>query len=518
MLIVLDGFGIGKGSPYNAIANAKMPFYKGLLSKYPHSQLLTHGPAVGLPDGVMGNSEVGHMTMGAGRILYQDLTRISKSIADASFFKNEALLKTLKAGAASSGRVHLMGLLSDAGVHSHMDHLLSLLDLCVELQVPQVFVHAFLDGRDTPPDSSPRYLEQLQKHPTFQPQGQGATLAAIASLSGRYYAMDRDQRWERIQKAYDTLTGQVAAQPNDPIEAVAQAHAADPKGDEFVDPRLLDDEGSIRDGDSVVFFNFRSDRARQISAAFTEPDFKGFARKAMPKLSGFAAMTTYDAKLTHLDVAFGPQSLENIFGKILEDRKLTQFRIAETEKYAHVTFFFNGGREAPFAGEERLLVPSPKDVPTYDLKPEMSAFEVAKGARSRIESKTPDFLLMNFANADMVGHTGNYEAAVRAMEALDKCLSEVVGAAQKADMHTLITADHGNAEEMCDENEKPHTQHTLNPVPALWIAPNTANAPKRSRKALNDGGLSDIMPTLCELMGLPIPPEVTGHSLLPEIT
>lgn len=524
ILIVLDGFGIGKDSPFNAIGNARMPFYREISSKYPHSQLITHGNAVGLPDGVMGNSEVGHMTMGAGRIIYQDLSRISKSIENRSFFRNSVLRHTIEAGAKASGRVHFMGLLSDGGVHSHIDHLLALLDLATELKVPQISVHCFLDGRDTPPDSSIRYLTKLLSHPAFSSgsgPGTPSTRATIATVIGRYWAMDRDHRWDRIRRAYLAMTGQQAAfassgltRPEHPaVTAIRKSHEGG-KTDEFIDPVLLDSGAAMKDGDSVVFFNYRSDRAREITGALALKDFSEFDRGRGFHASAFAGMTVYDRSLP-IPAAFPPQSLQNIFGEWLEKHELLQFRTAETEKYAHVTFFFNGGREKPFEGEERLLIPSPKDVPTYDLRPEMSAFEVARHAAARIESRRDDFVLMNFANADMVGHTGNYEAAVRAMEALDQCLSQVVGASQRAGYHCLITADHGNAEEMCDSQGRPHTQHTLNPVPAIWIAPNTAIAPRSSRVALQDGTLEDVMPTLCSLMNLPIPSEVTGKSLLP---
>jgi 2,3-bisphosphoglycerate-independent phosphoglycerate mutase len=508
----LDGFGIGKESRFNAIANAKMPFFRDLWARYPHSQLLTHGPYVGLPEGVMGNSEVGHMTLGAGRIIYQDLTRISKAIADGEFKRNPVIRKTLEAGAHETGRVHLLGLLSDGGVHSHLDHLLALLDLCQELRIPEVLIHCFLDGRDTPPDSSAGYVQQLLRHPIFQP---GSPCSArIASVMGRYYAMDRDKRWDRVQKAFEVLTGAVAAAPQlSPLHAIEASHRAG-KTDEFVEPVLLDPSGAIRDGDSAFFFNFRSDRARELSGALWLSEFAEFAIRAKPRLSAFAGMTNYDKSLG-LPFAFGPQNLEHLFGEWLESRQLRQFRIAETEKYAHVTFFFNGGREAPFVGEDRVLIPSPKDVATYDLKPEMSAPAVAEEAAARLRTGRYDFLLMNFANADMVGHTGNYAAAVRAMEALDSCLQVVIGTAQKEGYHVLLTADHGNAEEMVDCRGRIHTQHTLNPVPALWVAPGTAIAPKKTRKPLRDGGLQDVMPTLCELMGLDVPPECTGKSLLP---
>lgn len=511
VLIVLDGFGIGKESPFNAIANAKMPFYREISTKYPSSQLLTHGRAVGLPDGVMGNSEVGHTTMGAGRIVYQDLTRISKAIHDKEFPKNEVIRRTLEAGAGKTGRVHLMGLLSDGGVHSHLDHLKALLDLCMEMRVPEVFVHCFMDGRDTAPNSGTRFMQALLKHPAFA--ADSPTKAKIATVIGRYFAMDRDKRWDRVEKAYDAMTGQMAPRGTTAVEVIDASHKAG-KTDEFIEPTLLTADGAVREGDSLFFFNYRSDRAREISSAFLLPDFDGFKRKVWPKLSAFAGMTSYDKNMP-LPFAFGPQNLNNIFGQWLEMRGLKQLRIAETEKYAHVTFFFNGGREAPFVGEERILVPSPKDVPTYDLKPEMSAFQVAQEAANCLRQKKFDFVVMNFANADMVGHTGNYAATVKAMEALDQCLATVVGAAQAEGYHVLITADHGNAEEMLDCDGHIHTQHTLNPVPAIWIAPGTAIAPKSERRALNDGGLQDVMPTLCDLMGLPLPNEVTGKSLRP---
>jgi 2,3-bisphosphoglycerate-independent phosphoglycerate mutase len=512
-LIVLDGFGIGKDSPFNAISNARMPFYRQLIQKYPHSELITHGEAVGLPEGVMGNSEVGHMTLGAGKVIFQDLTRISKSIQTGAFFKNPVLRSTIEAGAKQNGRVHLMGLLSDGGVHSHLDHLLALLDLCAQLGVPRVSVHCFLDGRDTPPDSAPHYLQKLLQHPTFRPDQK--TQAQIASISGRYWAMDRDKRWERIQKAYAAMTGQIeiTATPS-PLEIVQHSYSLG-KTDEFVEPVLLAKEGAIQTGDGVIFFNFRSDRAREISLALIAPDFDGFDRGNRPKLSAFSGMTSYDPQFTHMTVAFPPQSFENIFGEWLEKKKLSQLRIAETEKYAHVTFFFNGGRELPYKGEDRILIPSPKDVPTYDLKPEMSAFQIAAQATAEIQKQKHDFILMNFANADMVGHTGNYEAALKAIEFLDQCLAQVIGAAERSGYHVLLTADHGNAEEMRDSQNRIHTQHTLNPVPAIWIAPNSSIAPKTSRIRLRDGSLRDVMPTLCQLMHLDIPEQVTGASLLP---
>ncbi len=516
ILIVLDGFGIGKDSPFNAIQNAKMPFYRKLLAKYPHSQIITHGEAVGLPAGVMGNSEVGHMTMGAGRTIYQDLSRISNAIQKKEFAQNLALRQTLEAGAQNSGRVHLMGLLSDGGVHSHIDHLLALLDLCADLRIPRVSVHPFLDGRDTPPDSAPDYLRKLLAHPTFTGSAQTSTQAEIATIMGRFWAMDRDQRWDRISRAYDAFTGLPPHFTEGDVFQWVQKSYALGQTDEFVEPVVLSPHATMKEGDSIVFFNFRADRARQLTRVFVDSQFQGFERKIHFMPSAFAGLTTYDQTLPNVRVAFPPQSFTNILGEWLEKKKLQQFRIAETEKYAHVTFFFNGGREKPFQGENRLLIPSPKDVLTYDLKPEMSAYTVAQEAAVRIHSGQYDFLLMNFANADMVGHTGNYAASLQAIEALDTCLEKVISTAEKSGYHVLVTADHGNAEEMRDAQGRLHTQHTLNPVPALWVSPNSANAPQSNRRPLRDGNLADVMPTLCELMGLEIPPEVTGVSLLPK--
>jgi 2,3-bisphosphoglycerate-independent phosphoglycerate mutase len=505
-LIVLDGFGIGKDSPFNAIKNAKMPFYKDLVAKYPHSQILTHGNVVGLPDGVMGNSEVGHMTMGAGRIIYQDLTRISLSIQNKDFFKNPVLRKTIETGAKKTGRVHLMGLLSDGGVHSHIDHLFALIELCAEIGVPSVSIHVFLDGRDTPPHSSATYVKKLLEHPLVKDQKNSKTKIILSTLSGRYWAMDRDKRWDRVEKAYKTLSGQVEAVSESPFEIIEKSHK-DGKSDEFLEPVLLNQDGAIQKDDAIIFFNYRADRAREI--------VQEILKHAETKPSAFAGMAEYDKSISGIEAAFKPQSTSNIFAEIVEGKGLSQLRIAETEKYAHVTYFFNCGREQPFKKEDRVLIESPKDVATYDLKPEMSAPAVADETAMRIQSGKYDFMLLNFANADMIGHTGNYEAAVKSMEALDICLAQAVGACQKSGYHVLLTADHGNCEEMRDSEGRIHTQHTLNPVPAIWVAPNTAIAPQSARTALKDGTLADIMPTLCDLMKLPLPKEVTGKSLLP---
>lgn len=504
ILMVLDGFGIANPSPSNAVLNAKMPFYRSLLAKYPHSRLTTHGEAVGLPHGVMGNSEVGHMTLGAGRIIYQDLMLVSKSIENRSFFQNKVLRNTIIEGSKKTGRVHLMGLLSDGGVHSHIDHLLALLDLCTQLSVPHVSVHAFLDGRDTPPDSSPGYFETLLKHPAFSDTS-SKTTAIIATLMGRYWAMDRDKRWDRVQRAFDTLTGRVESHEDlNPIAAVKKSYSAG-KTDEFVEPVLLKSSGAIQPGDSVIFFNFRADRARELTSALTKqiPEITN----SCPGLSAFAGMTVYDVKF-NLPAAFGHLEHKNIFPKALENLGLKQLRIAETEKYAHVTFFFNGGQEKAHIGEDRLLIPSPKEVPTYDLKPEMSAAAVAQNASEKISIGIYDFILLNFANPDMVGHTGIYPAVIKALEFLDGCIKQVIETALKQGYHILLTADHGNAEEMTDAEGKPHTQHTLNPVQLIWISPEEANT------EMKNGTLADIAPTLCTIMNITQPSEMTGHTLL----
>jgi len=507
MLIVLDGFGNGPDSPYNAIANARKPFFRTLLERYPVSQLLTHGQAVGLPQGVMGNSEVGHQTMGSGRVLYQDLTRISRDIETKAFYDLPKLKAHFKTTLSQNGRIHLMGLLSDGGVHSTLEHLFALLTLTEELKAPEVYVHAFLDGRDTPPDSGLKYIEALENHSAFK-----RGIAHIATMSGRYYAMDRDTRWERVEKTYKVMTGESAVVSNlTPLQALERSYALK-VSDEFFEPMLFNQKGIVRSQDGLMFFNYRSDRARELTAAFVNYEFSHFKRPNL-KLSSFLGMTQYDSK-SNAPFLYGPQNQTNLMGAWLEKHNRSQMRIAETEKYAHVTFFFNGGRELPFIGENRILIPSPKDIATYDLKPEMSAYEVSTAASHALESNTPDFTVMNFANADMVGHTGNYEAAVRAIETLDRCLSQVVGVAHARGVHTLITADHGNAEQMCDDHDKIHTQHTLNPVPLVYVEPGSSLAPKTSLKKLRDGTLADLMPTLLNLMQLPIPEEVEGKSLL----
>lgn len=506
-LIVLDGFGDGPNTPHNAILNAHMPYYKELSKKFPRAQLMTCGEAVGLPAGVMGNSEVGHMNMGAGRIVYQELTRINKAIRDGEFKRNAEINKTIEAVQKAGGRLHLMGLLSDAGVHSHLDHLKALIELASE-KVP-VTVHVFTDGRDTPPTSGLGYTKQLgeflQKYPG----------AVVGSVSGRYFAMDRDNRWDRVEKAYNAITGQSARHAQTKGNGLAAAvkviedSYAKEVTDEFIVPVSIEPEGGrgrVADGDGIVFYNFRADRARELTRAFTEDGFKEFDTGARPKLSRYLCLTQYDKNFP-LPVAYPPQNLSHILPDILEENGLAQFRIAETEKYAHVTFFFNGGREKPYSHEDRLLIPSPKDVPTYDLKPEMSAFEVADAVTAKLQKGEAHFVLLNFANPDMVGHTGNYDAAVRALVAVDKCLDKVVSAALKSGYDVIITADHGNVEEMHDNHDEPHTQHTLNPVPVHYIS-------NKHKYRIKDGILADLAPTILDIMGIQKPAEMTQKSLL----
>lgn len=525
VLIILDGFGIGKNSPFNAIKNANMPFYKDLVKNYPHSQLLTHGESVGLPPGFMGNSEVGHMTMGAGRVVYQDLSRISHSIKTGDFFKIQHLIDGIQFGAQKTGRVHLLGLFSDGGVHSHLDHLYALIEHCFNLKVPEIILHLITDGRDSPPHLSIHYLDQLFSHPllaSIKSEKIGTSPPTsrirVGSVMGRFFAMDRDSRWDRVSQAYFALTGQISESPAKTYSEIkkflSNQHSAK-VSDEFITPTLLDSRSCVQEGDSVVFYNFRADRAREITRAFMELDFKEFDRKNKLNLSSFLSMTRFDVTFKEVKCIFPPQNLNHIFAELLESRQLKQLRLAETEKYAHVTFFFNGGKEKPHRGEDRVLIPSSRDVATYDLKPEMSAKEIADRATESLNKKYYDFILINFANADMVGHTGNYAAVIKAMEDLDQCLGKVIGACQKNGYQVILTSDHGNAEEMRDHLGRIHTQHTLNPVPAIWISPSNDIVPKKHRMRLKDGTLADLMPTLCQLMALPTPGEVTGKSLLP---
>jgi len=504
LLMILDGWGINPAGEHNAVALASTPNMDRLQSEYPSTRLEASGMSVGLPEGQMGNSEVGHLNIGAGRIVYQDLTRITKAIADGSFFRNPALLDCIARTRLSGGRLHLAGLLSDGGVHSHNTHLYALLELARREGLEEVFVHCFLDGRDTPPQSALGYVAELEQE--IKKIGVGR----IATVMGRYYAMDRDNRWERVERAYAAM---VRGEGNASASALAAVEASYAEGvnDEFVIPSVIFEGavpvGTVRDGDGFIFFNFRSDRAREITRAFNDPGFNGFNRQSTTSLASFVCMTEYDESFG-LPMAFAPEQLRHLLGGVLSEAGLHQLRIAETEKYAHVTFFFNGGNETPFPGEDRVLIPSPKDVPTYDLKPEMSALGVTDELLARIEQDRYDFIVLNYANADMVGHTGVQDAAVRAIAAVDECLGRVVEKVLSKGGALLITADHGNAESMVDENGTPHTAHTCNPVPLVLVDDTRRTA------SLRPGVLADIAPTVLELLGIPQPAEMTGRSLL----
>jgi len=503
-LVILDGWGIAECTDSNAACRARTPKLSEFFRHFPHTTLNASGMAVGLPEGQMGNSEVGHLNIGAGRIVYQDLTRISKSIADGDFFKNPAFLKTLGEVRRSGGKLHLMGLLSDGGVHSHISHVTALVELARSEGLEDVCIHAFLDGRDTPPKSGAGYIAALEKELSR------IGLGRVATVIGRYYAMDRDNRWDRVQKAYRAMTAAEGQVHSSSAEAIAAAYA-DNQTDEFVEPRVIktgdSPPGTVDDGDAIIFFNFRSDRAREITRAFTQEEFSGFHREKSPALASFLCMTEYDETF-HLPVAYPPAELPNILSTVLARSGKRQLRIAETEKYAHVTFFFNGGNEEPFPLEERVLIPSPTEVATYDQKPEMSAPEVTDEVVRRVQTGRYDFIVLNFANPDMVGHTGIMDAAVRAMEVVDTCVGRVVDAVLKAGGSLLITADHGNCERMVDATGEPHTAHTSDPVPCLLI-----ESGHRDRR-LREGILADIAPTVLELLGLPKPSEMTGSSLI----
>ena len=503
-LIILDGWGYREQSESNAILNANTPFWDQIWSEKPHTLIATSGMAVGLPDGQMGNSEVGHMNLGAGRIVYQNFTRITKDIEEKTFYDNAALCNAVDTAVEKNGAVHLLGLLSPGGVHSHEDHIVAAIELAERRGARKVYVHAFLDGRDMPPRSAQPSLEKLES--TLREKGIGR----IASMVGRYYAMDRDNRWDRVEAAYDLLTqakGQYQA--SDPVKALQEAYARD-ENDEFVSTTYLqasgDESAQISDNDAVLFMNFRADRARELTRAFVDADFTGFARKKTPTLADFVMLTEYAADI-NTSCAYPPSDLPNSLGEYMQTLGKTQLRIAETEKYAHVTFFFSGGREALYDGETRELIPSP-DVATYDLKPEMSAPEVTDKLVDAIKSGEYDLVVCNYANGDMVGHTGKYDAAVKAAECLDQCISKVAAALEEVNGQGLITADHGNAEQMSDpKSGQAHTAHTTTPVPLVYLG-------ERSLTLSDNGKLSDVAPTLLELMDLQIPDEMTGTSLI----
>ncbi|HEY9900682.1 MAG TPA: 2,3-bisphosphoglycerate-independent phosphoglycerate mutase, partial [Pantanalinema sp.] len=492
-LIILDGWGINPKREGNAIAMAHKPNWDRFITTYPSVAIPTSGEAVGLPPGQMGNSEVGHTNMGAGRVVYQDLVRINKAIYDGDFFTNPVLVEAMEGAKRRGGRLHLMGLVSDGGVHSMQEHLYALLEMAARLGVPQTYVQAITDGRDTPPTSGGRYLHELQKRLDAMSYGE------VATIVGRYYAMDRDNRWERVELAYRAFVDGVAEhRAHSAGEAMEGAYMRG-ETDEFIKPIIVAPEGRLRSGDSVIFFNFRPDRAREITRTLTDPGFDAFERPNFPELQ-YVCLTQYDATFG-LPLAFQPQSLDRILSPVLADAGVRQLRTAETEKYAHVTFFFNGGVEKPYPGEERVLVPSPK-VATYDLQPEMSAFQVADVAEQWIKEAKTDVIIMNLANADMVGHTGDMKATVKAVEALDICLGRIIRAIEARGGTAIITADHGNAESMYDPaSGEIMTSHTLNPVPLVLVG---------SDAKLRTGLLSDIAPTMLDILGIPQPKEMTG--------
>ncbi|VUD59571.1 2,3-bisphosphoglycerate-independent phosphoglycerate mutase [Thalassocella blandensis] len=507
LLIILDGFGYSETDKYNAITNAEAPTWKKLWETAPKTTIGTSGMAVGLPEGQMGNSEVGHMTLGAGRVVYQNYTRINKAIADGDFFTNPVYVDAVDKAVANNKAVHIMGLLSDGGVHSHEDHLFAMMELAVKRGAEKIYLHAFLDGRDCPPRSAePSIVKAEQK---FAELGKGQ----IASICGRFFAMDRDKRWNRVVQAYDLLTqGKAEFTATSALEGLKAAYERD-ENDEFVKATAITSTGTpikMEDGDVLIFMNFRPDRARQLTHAFVDPAFDGFEREALPTLSSFVMTTEFSADLSKLCVcAYPPEDLINSFGEVLQNADKTQLRIAETEKYAHVTFFFSGGQEDLYKGEDRILVPSP-NVETYDQKPEMSAFEVTDKLVEAIESNKYDAIICNYANCDQVGHTGDYDAAIKAVEAVDTCLATVFASLKKVGGEALVTADHGNVEEMFDEQaNQPHTQHTTLPVPLVYVG-------ERNIKLASGGSLADIAPTMLHLMAVTQPSQMNGRNLVEE--
>ena len=493
----MDGFGLGPKYPGNAVENTPKPHLENIFKECPGCRLSASGLDVGLPEGQMGNSEVGHTNIGAGRVVFQDLPHISRDIDSGEFFKNPAYLEAMEHCREWGTALHLMGLLSDGGVHSHITHLFALVKMAKEQGLEKVYVHCFLDGRDVPPSSGKSYVEQLQAK--LDELGTGR----IATVMGRYYAMDRDKRWDRVQRAYDAIALGEGIFEEDPAAAVQKSYDSGVT-DEFMEPVVCAKGAQVRDNDSIIFYNFRPDRAREITRCFVDEDFQDVERKKGFVPVDFVCTTEYDATMPNVTVAYPRQKLENIFGEYISKLGLTQLRIAETEKYAHVTFFFNGGVETVFPGEDRVLIASPK-VATYDLQPEMSAYQVTEEAVKRIESGAYDVIILNFANCDMVGHTGVYEAACRAVTAVDECVGRVVEATSRMGGVSLITADHGNAERMADEDGEPFTAHTTNLVPFYIVGANVK---------LRDGRLADIAPTMLDLMGLEKPKEMDGETLI----
>ncbi len=502
MLMILDGFGINDNEKANAVKLANTPNIDKLMKTWPTTEIYTSGLKVGLPDGQMGNSEVGHTNIGAGRIVYQDLTRITKSIEDGDFFSIKEITGAIENCKKNHSKLHIMGLLSDGGVHSHIRHLVALLEVAKRKDFDDVYVHCFLDGRDTPPATGESYISQLEEKMKEKEVGK------IASISGRFYSMDRDKRWERVEKAYDALVKGEGEKATSAISAIESSYQQE-VFDEFVLPTVIcnsnnDPVATIQDKDSVIFFNYRPDRAREITRSLVDPEFDGFATKPLDLY--YVCFTQYDETIPNVQIAFKPESLKNTFGEYVSNQGLSQLRIAETEKYAHVTFFFNGGEEKQYPGEDRILVPSPK-VQTYDMQPEMSAVEVTDKVVEAIESDKYDCIILNYANPDMVGHTGNLEAAIKAIETIDECVERVVLAIEEKNGIILMTADHGNAEQMIDyKTGEPHTAHTTNVVPLVLIGVEGVQ--------LKTGKLADLAPTMLDLMGLQKPEEMTGESII----
>ncbi|WP_272151596.1 2,3-bisphosphoglycerate-independent phosphoglycerate mutase [Tenacibaculum aiptasiae] len=500
ILMILDGWGITQDPKVSAIYNAKTPFINSLYDKFPHAELRTDGEHVGLPEGQMGNSEVGHMNLGAGRIVYQNLAKINKAVKENTLAQETELLKAFDYAKKNQKNIHFLGLVSNGGIHSHIDHLKGLLDAANKHELKNVYLHAFTDGRDCDPKSGKYFINDIQEH-------MQKTTGELASITGRYYAMDRDNRWERIHLAYDALVNAKGTLSSNATESIQQSYDSDIT-DEFIKPIVMVDNNNqpkttIKEDDVVIFFNFRTDRGRQLTEALNEKDFSEFNMKKLPLY--FVTMTNYDETFKNIKVIYNSNNIENTLGEVLESAKKKQIRIAETEKYPHVTFFFSGGREEEFKGEKRLLCPSPK-VATYDLKPEMSAYEIRDAIVPELENGEVDFVCLNFANGDMVGHTGVFEAAVKACETVDTCVKDVVTSALHNDYTTILIADHGNCETMINPDGTPHTAHTTNPVPMILI--------DKELKSIENGVLGDIAPTILKLMGVNQPKEMTQYSLI----
>ena len=498
LLMILDGWGIGNHSKSDVIFSTPTPYWDSLLKDYPHSQLQASGENVGLPDGQMGNSEVGHLNIGAGRVVYQDLVKINKACADGSILENPEIKSAFSYAKSTGKAIHFMGLTSNGGVHSSLDHLFALCDIAKHYGLEKVYIHCFMDGRDTDPRSGKGFIEELEAHCA-------KSAGVIASIVGRYYAMDRDKRWERVKEAYDLLVSGKGTQATDMVKAMQESYDADIT-DEFVKPiNNSTVDGTIKEGDAVIFFNYRNDRAKELTTVLTQHDMPEAGMMTIPGLQ-YYCMTPYDASFTGVHIIFDKENVGNTLGEYLSKLNKKQLHIAETEKYAHVTFFFNGGREAPFEGEERILVASPK-VATYDLKPEMSAYEVKDKLVEAIRSQEYDFIVVNYANGDMVGHTGVYEAIEKAVKAVDECVRDTVEAAKESDYEVIIIADHGNADNAINPDGTPNTAHSLNPVPCVYVT-------ARKDAHVENGRLADVAPTILSIMGIPQPKEMTGHSLI----